>query len=167
MTTVLEGDERSASRPGRSLPPGKTQDPLYGRLVGLQGQSWQVRKISPPPGFDPQTVQPVASRYTDYAIRPTHWNITELKKRFASAFQVRVWHEYMRYGCYCAVSSQLPPQNSKPVHVIMMMQSRSSVLAVPSILHFKCECGMNIWGTAVIAQFHQNGHHKIVSLYTS
>jgi len=23
-----------------------------------------VRKISPPPGFDPQTVQPVASRYT-------------------------------------------------------------------------------------------------------
>ena len=31
----------------------------------------QVRKISPPPGFDPRTVQPVASRYTDYATRPT------------------------------------------------------------------------------------------------
>jgi hypothetical protein len=27
-----------------------------------------VRKISPPPGFDPQTVQPVASSYTDWAI---------------------------------------------------------------------------------------------------
>jgi hypothetical protein len=27
-----------------------------------------VRKISPPPGFDPRTVQPVASRYTDWAI---------------------------------------------------------------------------------------------------
>ena len=26
---------------------------------------YQVRKISPPPEFDPQTVQPVASRYTD------------------------------------------------------------------------------------------------------
>ena len=25
-------------------------------------------KISPPPGFDPRTSQPVASRYTDYAI---------------------------------------------------------------------------------------------------
>jgi hypothetical protein len=24
-----------------------------------------------PPGFDPRTVQPVASRYTDYATRPT------------------------------------------------------------------------------------------------
>jgi len=28
-----------------------------------------VRKISPPPGFDPQIVQPVASRYTDYKSR--------------------------------------------------------------------------------------------------
>jgi len=26
-----------------------------------------MRKISPPTGFDPRTVQPVASRYTDYA----------------------------------------------------------------------------------------------------
>ena len=31
-------------------------------------RSGQVRKISPPPGFDSRTVQPVASRYTDYAI---------------------------------------------------------------------------------------------------
>ena len=29
-----------------------------------------MRKISPPPGFDPQTIQPVARRYTDYATRP-------------------------------------------------------------------------------------------------
>ena len=29
-----------------------------------------MRKISPPPGFDPRTVQPVASRYTDYATPP-------------------------------------------------------------------------------------------------
>jgi hypothetical protein len=28
-------------------------------------------KSRPPPGFDPRTVQPVASRYTDYATRPT------------------------------------------------------------------------------------------------
>jgi len=28
-------------------------------------------KSCPPLGFDPQTVQPVASRYTDYATRPT------------------------------------------------------------------------------------------------
>jgi hypothetical protein len=63
--------EGSESRPGRSLSPGKTRYPLYRRLVWPQDRSGQVRKISPPPGFDPRTVQPVASRYTDYAIRPT------------------------------------------------------------------------------------------------
>jgi hypothetical protein len=66
-TSELEGGEGSASRPGHSLPPGKTPYPLYERLGRLQGRSGQVRKISPPPGFDPRIVQPVASRYTDYA----------------------------------------------------------------------------------------------------
>jgi hypothetical protein len=43
-----------------------------------------MRKISPPPGFDPRTVQPVAIRYTDWATRPTvrrlmfHYLITTL-----------------------------------------------------------------------------------------
>ena len=59
------------SRPGRSLPPEKTRYPLYRRLGGPQGRSGQVRKISPPLGFDPRTVQPVASRYTDNATRST------------------------------------------------------------------------------------------------
>ena len=47
MTTALEGVEGSASRPGRSLPPGKTRYPLYRRLGGLLGPSGQVRKILP------------------------------------------------------------------------------------------------------------------------
>jgi len=51
-----------------ALPPGKTRYPLYRRLGGPHGRSGQVRKISPPPGFDPQTVQPVASRYNDWAM---------------------------------------------------------------------------------------------------
>jgi len=63
--------ERSASRPGRCLPRGKTRYPLYNRLGGPQGWSGQVRKISPPPGFDPWSIHPVASRYTDHATRPT------------------------------------------------------------------------------------------------
>jgi hypothetical protein len=60
MTSALEGGEWSASRPGRTLPPAKTRYPLYRRLGGSQGRSGQVRKISPPPGFDPRTFQPVA-----------------------------------------------------------------------------------------------------------
>ena len=48
-----------------ALPPGKTRYSLYRRLGGPQGRSGRVRKISPPPGLDPRTVQPVASRYAD------------------------------------------------------------------------------------------------------
>jgi len=48
-----------------ALPPGKTRYPSYRRLGGPQGRSGRVRKISPPLGFDPRTVQSVASRYTD------------------------------------------------------------------------------------------------------
>jgi hypothetical protein len=50
---------------------GKTQYPLYSRLGGPQDRYAQVRKILLPPGFDPRTVQSVASSYTDYA-NPAH-----------------------------------------------------------------------------------------------
>ena len=51
-----------------ALPPGKTRYLLHRRLGGPQGRSGRVRKISLTPGFDPRTVQPEASRYTDWAI---------------------------------------------------------------------------------------------------
>jgi hypothetical protein len=51
-----------------ALPPVKRRYPLYRRLGGPQGRSGRVRKISPLPEFDPRTVLPVASRYTDWAI---------------------------------------------------------------------------------------------------
>jgi hypothetical protein len=57
----------------RPLYPGKgTRYPLHRRLGGPQSRSGLVRKIFPPPGFDPRAVQPIASRYTDYAI-PAHF----------------------------------------------------------------------------------------------
>ena len=48
------------------LLPGKIWYALYRLLGGPQGQSGWVRKISPPTGFNPRTVQPVASRYNYY-----------------------------------------------------------------------------------------------------
>jgi hypothetical protein len=78
MTTALKVGEGSASHHGRFLPPGKTQYQLYRRLGGTQGRSGQVRKISPTLGFDPRNVQPVASRYTDYANRPTFFPKTDI-----------------------------------------------------------------------------------------
>ena len=54
-----------------ALPPRMTRYPLYRSLSRPQGRSGRVLKISPPPGFDPRTVQLVASRYADWAI-PAH-----------------------------------------------------------------------------------------------
>jgi hypothetical protein len=45
--------------------------PLYRRLRGPQGRSGRVQKTSPQPGFDPRTVQSLASRYSDWAT-PVH-----------------------------------------------------------------------------------------------
>jgi hypothetical protein len=54
-----------------TLPPEKNRYSLYMTLDGPQGVSGQMRKISLPPGFYPQTLQPIASRYTGHAI-PAH-----------------------------------------------------------------------------------------------
>ena len=40
--------------------------------MGLQDRSGRVRKISPPLGFDPPTVQPVATRYGLDGFVPAH-----------------------------------------------------------------------------------------------
>ena len=67
-----------------ALPPGKTRYIFYRRLGGPQGRSGRVRKISPPPVFDPRTVQPVTSRYTNCALQAHssriycffYWNVS-------------------------------------------------------------------------------------------
>jgi hypothetical protein len=71
LTSSLDVDGWSKPRPGRSTPVKETRYPLRRKLGGLQGWSGRVRKISPPPGFDPRTFQPVVSRYTECAI-PAH-----------------------------------------------------------------------------------------------
>jgi len=50
------------STPWLLYPVGMIRNPLYRRLDGPQGLSEQAQKITPPPGFDPRTVLPVASR---------------------------------------------------------------------------------------------------------
>jgi len=79
MTTALDGGERSASRPGRSLPPGKDPVPIVQEAGWAPGPVWKGAENLAPPGFDPRTVQPVASRYTDYANRPTSVAVTTHK----------------------------------------------------------------------------------------
>ena len=53
--------------------PGKTRYPFYRGLCGAQGRSGQAENLVPT-GIRSRTVQPVISRYTDWATGPTHPN---------------------------------------------------------------------------------------------
>ena len=61
--------------------PGKDSVPIVQEAVWVPGPVWTgAENLAAPPGFDPRTVQPVASRYTDYATRPTEL-VRRLKKK--------------------------------------------------------------------------------------
>jgi hypothetical protein len=79
LTLALDEGGWSNPRPYRFTPGKEARYPLYRRLDGAQGRSGRLQEISPPPRFDPRTVQPVASHYTDYAI-PARVTIQILKK---------------------------------------------------------------------------------------
>jgi len=51
--SALDGVDGQRHAP-TALPPGKTRYPLYRGLGWPLGRSGRVRKISPPPGFDPR-----------------------------------------------------------------------------------------------------------------
>jgi len=69
MTAALEGGVWSAARLGRTLPEGKIRYLLYRRLGGPQGRTGRAENLVPT-GILSRTVQPVVSRYTDWATRP-------------------------------------------------------------------------------------------------
>jgi len=70
MTTALEGGKWSAAHPGHTLLAGKTRYPFYRRLGGPQGRSGRAENFVPT-GIRSWIVQPVVSRSTDWATRPT------------------------------------------------------------------------------------------------
>jgi hypothetical protein len=64
---ALKGGEWSAPLSG-SFGPGEDSELITLEAGWVSEPFWTGRKISPPPVFDRRTVQPVALRYTDYAI---------------------------------------------------------------------------------------------------
>jgi hypothetical protein len=94
---ALKGGEGSASCPGHFLPPGKTQYLLYRRPVWIGAENLAPTRIRSP------TVQLVASRYTDWATRPT-------AKVFPKIILTKVvffWYKIKcRLGCGRNTSSQ-------------------------------------------------------------
>ena len=98
LTTALEGFEGSASRPGRSLPRERPGTHCTGGWVGPRTGLDRCGKSRPPTGFDPRTVQPVASSYTDWATRPTGLRVKypyfyiDHNERFKYIQHLRVLH---------------------------------------------------------------------------
>jgi hypothetical protein len=71
MTTALEGVRGQRHAPAALYPRERPGTHCIGGLVGPRAGLDRCGKSRPPPGFDRRTVQPVASRYTDYANLPT------------------------------------------------------------------------------------------------
>jgi len=63
-----------------ALPLGITPISIVQQAGWVTGRSEKVRKISPPPGFHPRAVQPVASRYCDWAILANILFLEEFRK---------------------------------------------------------------------------------------
>ena len=71
MTTALEGVRGQRHAPAALYPLERPGTYCTGGWVGPRVGLDSCGKSRPPPGFDPRTVQLVASRYTDYATWPT------------------------------------------------------------------------------------------------
>ena len=66
---------------------GKDPVPIVEEAGWAPGPVWTgAENLAPSPGFDPGTVQLVASRYTDWAIRPTNLYVTHANYNFNILF---------------------------------------------------------------------------------
>ena len=77
-------------------PGEETRYPLYMKLSGPQGRSGRVRKISVPLIFDPQTVNTVASRYTEL---PRHTNCILSTEHYNDIYIALTLHTLYKHGC--------------------------------------------------------------------
>ena len=103
------------------------------------GPVWTgAENLAPSPGFDPRTVQPVASRYTDYATRPTESTISTGERPQTYALD----HAATGTGLLKAVNAKFLPLASyrklagRPRHwAVSDRFSCNSAFEAPSLLH--------------------------------
>jgi len=90
---------------------GKTRYPFYRRLGGPQGRSGRAENLVPT-GIRSRTVQPVVSRYTDWATRPIYYiyvyilyymyennGYCNTKCSWSSAWHIIEWHTLLSLLC--------------------------------------------------------------------
>jgi hypothetical protein len=118
----------------------------------LQGQSGRMRNISSPTGFDPPTVQPVSSRYTDWAITAPSSRCGQGKIYFKIVFYPSVGpigcEQCFESGCrsvqgVMTILRTAPPRPGPGPDV--RIQSRCWPLNIPahSVVSSACNCYTN------------------------
>jgi len=119
MTAALEGDEWSAARPGRTLPPGKTRYPFYRRLSGPQGPSGRAESLVPT-GIRSRTVQPVAQSLYRLSYRAHLFSIPCLKKKVILG-KINLWRKNVKLSHYDKIIRDVMPSlrltSTSPKHV--------------------------------------------------
>ena len=127
LDAALEGGEWSAARPGRTLPPGKTRYPFYRRLGGSKGRSGRAENLVPT-GIRSRTVQPVVSRYTNWATRPTVVGDSERNLSWLMAEKSRVE--------FCWISGSFLTSHRLGIFSVVS-ESPQSAPAATRFLHWK------------------------------
>ena len=77
LTSLLDGSGWSTPRPSR-FTPWNDSVPIVYEAEWDPGPVWKGADDSPLPEFDPRTVQPIASRYTDYAVAALRRGLSNL-----------------------------------------------------------------------------------------
>ena len=77
-----------------AVTPGKEPVPIVQEAGWAPGPVWTgAENLARPPGFDPRSVQPVASRYTDWAIAAADFIALHVRSFFQNII-VGVTHVY-------------------------------------------------------------------------
>ena len=138
MTAALEWGEWSAARPGRTLPPGKSRYPFYRRLGGPQGRCGRAENLVPT-GIRSRTVQPVVSRYTDWATWPT------FRLRLTRNILLPRWPRGVRRGSAAARGFESRREHGCLSYFECCVLSGRHLRVGPIIRPEKCYCVWCVW----------------------
>jgi hypothetical protein len=106
---ALEGGKGVSVTPRPLFTPGKDSVLFVQEAGWAPGPGWTgAENLVPPPGFDLRTVQPVASRYTDHATRPTY----SMVRCTGYSRWDRTQHSVNFYCTYCPVDERFTEPKS-------------------------------------------------------